>query len=97
MDKRKAVEPARNDPKKWSSMIMSHILWVIISDKVLLLAPKVLFKVLFIQLADETNSNSFGTKPVKYYTITTLVHQHLAPPLFQMMTYTNPDWLTPTH
>ena len=61
------------------------------------MAPKVLFKVLFIQLADETNSNSFGTKPVKYYTITTLVHQHLAPPLFQMMTYTNPDWLTPTH
>ena len=35
MDKRKAVEPARNDPKKWSITIMSHILWVIIYDKVL--------------------------------------------------------------
>ena len=35
MDKRKAAEPARNDPKKWSTMIMSHILWVIIYDKVL--------------------------------------------------------------
>ena len=64
MDKRKAAEPARNDPKKWLIIYMSHNLW---QYTVLQLAPKVLFKVLFIQLADETNSNSFGTKPVLHW------------------------------